>query len=308
MSLRIAFMGTPEFSLRALAALLDAGHDVCAVYTQPPRPAGRGQKEKCSPVHEFAESQGIPVRTPRSLKSDEETEGFRALNLDVAVVAAYGLILPQALLDAPRLGCINIHGSLLPRWRGAAPIQRAIMAGDPVSGVTIMEMEAGLDTGPMVLAEEFTIGPKTTAGDLHDGLAEQGARLIVTALAGLDDGRLKPQTQPTEGVTYADKIDKQEARINWALPAIEIDRQIRGLSPYPGAWCTISDVRVKILKAEPVERAVEAAPGEALDDQLTVACGEGALRLLRVQRAGKSATTVDALLRGFPVPAGTRAD
>ncbi|NQV20695.1 MAG: methionyl-tRNA formyltransferase [Rhodospirillales bacterium] len=305
MPLRIAFMGTPGFSLPALEALLDAGHDVCCVYTQPPRPAGRGKKEKPSPVQVFAEQRGIEVRAPQSLKPAEQAAAFRALELDAAVVVAYGLILPQALLDVPRLGCLNIHGSLLPRWRGAAPLQRAIMAGDQVTGVTIMEMEAGLDTGPMLLTEDVPIGPHTTAGDLHDQLAQLGARLIVAALEGLENGSLTPQPQPGEGVTYADKITKDDTHIDWSRPATEIDCRVRGLSPSPGAWFEIDGTRIRVLRAEPVED-MSGTPGVVLDDRLTIACGQGALRLLDVQRAGKSVTTADALLRGFPVPAGAR--
>jgi len=307
MTLRIAFMGTPDFALPALSALVEAGHDVCCVYTQPPRPAGRGQKERRSPVHDFADDHDIPVRTPRSLKSDEQADAFRALELDVAVVAAYGLILPQSLLGAPRLGCINIHGSLLPRWRGAAPLQRAIMAGDPVSGVTIMEMEAGLDTGPMLMAEEISIDAQMTAGELHDQVAHLGADLIVKTLKGLVDDCLSSQPQPEDGVTYADKIDKSEARIDWTRTATEIDRQVRGLSPHPGAWCELNQTRVRVLVAEIVDGEDSAAPGTVLDDQLTIACGQGVLRLTQVQRAGKSITSADALLRGFPVPAGGQA-
>jgi len=298
-------MGTPGFSLPALEALLDAGHDVCCVYTQPPRPAGRGKKEKPSPVQVFAEQRGIEVRAPQSLKPAEQAAAFRALELDAAVVVAYGLILPQALLDVPRLGCLNIHGSLLPRWRGAAPLQRAIMAGDQVTGVTIMEMEAGLDTGPMLLTEDVPIGPHTTAGDLHDQLAQLGARLIVAALEGLENGSLTPQPQPGEGVTYADKITKDDTHIDWSRPATEIDCRVRGLSPSPGAWFEIDGTRIRVLRAEPVED-MSGTPGVVLDDRLTIACGQGALRLLDVQRAGKSVTTADALLRGFPVPAGAR--
>jgi methionyl-tRNA formyltransferase len=305
MRLRIAFMGTPDFALPALEALLDAGHDVCCVYTQPPRPAGRGHKEQPSPTHAFARDHSIEARTPSSLKSTEQEEVFQALKLDVAVVAAYGLILPQTFLDTPRLGCINIHGSLLPRWRGAAPVQRAIMAGDRVSGITIMEMEAGLDTGPMLLSEEVPIGTHATAGELHDQLAQVGARTIVSALAGLAEGTLAARPQPEEGVTYADKITKDEARIDWTLPAAELDCKVRGLSPAPGAWFEADGKRIKVLRAEPVDRN-STTPGEVLDDRLTIACGQGALRLHEVQREGKSVTDAGALLRGFPIPAGSR--
>jgi methionyl-tRNA formyltransferase len=305
MRLRIAFMGTPDFALPALEAVIDAGHVVCCVYTQPPRPAGRGHKQQPSPVQAFARDHGMEVRTPRSLKSPEQEDAFQALGLDVAVVAAYGLILPRAFLHAPRLGCINIHGSLLPRWRGAAPIQRAIMAGDRVSGITIMEMEAGLDTGPMLLCEEVTIGARMTAGELHDQLAQVGARAVVDVLAGLAEGSLKPQPQPEEGVTYADKITKDETRIDWTLSAAELDCRVRGLSPTPGAWFEAGARRIKVLRAEPTDQN-SPVPGEVLDDRLTIACGQGALRLLEVQRSGKSVTDAGALLRGFPIPAGSR--
>ncbi len=307
MSLRIAFMGTPDFALPALQALIDADFDVCCVYSQPPRPAGRGQKETPSPVHAFAEDKGIEVRTPKSLKPPEQAEAFRALHLDAAVVAAYGLILPQALLDGPRLGCVNIHGSLLPRWRGAAPIQRAVMAGDHTTGITIMQMDAGLDTGPMILRKEVAIGPHMTAGELHDLLAATGAEAIVEALTGLADGSLKPQPQPDDGVTYADKVAKEEARIDWARPAAELDCMIRGLSPFPGAWFETQGTRIKVLRVEPVDVAA-GNPGEVVGPGLTIACARGALRLLDVQRAGKSPTTADALLRGFPMPVGSRVE
>ena len=297
--LRLAFMGTPDFSAPILAALLDAGHEVACVYSQPPRPAGRGQKEQKSPVHLLAESRGVPVRTPKSLRNAEAQAEFADLGLDAAVVAAYGLILPQPVLDAPRLGCLNVHASLLPRWRGAAPIQRAILAGDAETGVTIMQMEAGLDTGPMLLKEAVAIGPRTGARDLHDALSAMGARLIVRALELAGEGRLAPEVQPEEGVTYAAKLAKEEGRLDFARPAVELDRQVRALNPWPGTWFdTASGERVKVLAAEPA--AGSGRPGALLSGDLTVACGEGALRLLKVQRPGKGPVEGDAFLRGFP--------
>lgn len=307
MTLRIAFMGTPDFSVPALAELIAAGHEVVAVYSQPPRKSGRGMAETPSPVHAFAEAQGIEVRTPEKLKGADERAAFRDLDLDVAVVAAYGLILPQAILDAPRLGCLNIHASLLPRWRGAAPIQRAIMAGDAETGVAIMQMEAGLDTGPVLLAERTQIGAAETAGELHDRLSLIGAGLMVRALAALERGSLEATPQPEDGVTYAAKIDKAEARIDWSRPAAELDCHIRGLAPFPGAWCEMERdgkaQRVKVLRAQPVEAS--GAAGTALDDNLTIACGTGALKLLQVQRAGKGVQQADEFLRGFPVTSDT---
>ncbi|MEQ8746558.1 methionyl-tRNA formyltransferase [Pyruvatibacter sp.] len=308
MTLRLAFMGTPDFSVPALAELLAAGHDVVAVYTQPPRKAGRGMAQTPSPVHAFAQSHGIDVRTPLSLKKTDPQQAFAALDLDCAVVAAYGLILPQAILDAPRLGCLNIHASLLPRWRGAAPIQRAIMAGDTQTGVTIMQMDAGLDTGDMLLVERVEIGPTDTAAELHDRLSLIGGGLMVRALAALERGSLEATAQPAQGVTYAHKIDKAEARIDWSLSASALDCHIRGLSPFPGAWCEIvkdgKPTRVKVLRATPVSGSGGA--GTALDDRLTIACGTDALQLVQVQRAGKGVQQTDEFLRGFSVPAGTK--
>ncbi len=299
--MRIVFMGTPDFATHALQALRAAGHEIAAVYSQPPRPAGRGYAVKPSPVHALAESLGLPVRTPHSLRSAEEQQAFAALQADAAVVVAYGLLLPRPVLVAPRFGCFNIHASLLPRWRGAAPIQRAIMAGDAETGVTIMRMEEGLDTGPMMKVERLAITPQTTAASLHDDLAALGARLIVEALQAPD----QPGTpQPAEGVTYARKIDKAEARIDFIRPAPEVRNHIHGLSPFPGAWTMIGNVRVKVLKAEAVDGAGE--PGTALDEKLSIACGTGAIRLLEVQREGKGAMTAEHLLRGLPVLAGTR--
>jgi methionyl-tRNA formyltransferase len=301
-SLRIVFMGTPAFAALALKAVVDAGHDVIAVYSQPPRPGGRrGLELQKLPVHALAEELGIAVRTPVSLKNADEAAAFAALNADVAVVAAYGLILPKAVLAAPRHGCLNIHASLLPRWRGAAPIQRAIMAGDDRTGVTIMQMEEGLDTGPMLLKDELAIGADVNAGALHDALAEMGARLIVQALEQFPDLTAVPQ--PAEGVTYADKITKEECRIDWRLSAAELDRRVRGLSPAPGAFTEINGERLTILAADLAPGS--GAPGATLDDRLTIACGEGALRPTLVKRAGKRAMSAEEMLRGFAVPKGT---
>ncbi len=295
-------MGTPEFAVPCLEALIAAGHEICAVYSQPPRPAGRGHKARPSPVQRCAEGHGIAVRTPASLRDTAEQAAFAALEADAAVVVAYGLILPQAILDAPRLGCFNLHASLLPRWRGAAPIQRAIMAGDRETGVAVMRMEAGLDTGPVVLEERVAIGPRTTAGELHDTLAPRGAALMVRALDGIADGRLAPRPQPAEGATYAAKLSPAEGRIDWSLPALELDRRIRGLSPWPGAFFEWQGTRIKVGRAEPAEGT--GAPGAVLDDRLTVACGRGALRLLELQRPGRAMMAARDFLRGYPIPKG----
>jgi len=304
--LRIAFMGTPDFSVGILAALVESGHDLVAVYSQPPRKAGRGMDLKKSPVHEFAETKGIEVRTPKSLKGEEEQRAFAALKLDVAIVVAYGLLLPAPILEAPRLGCLNLHASLLPRWRGAAPIQRAIMAGDAETGVMVMQMDEGLDTGPVLGTARIAITGGMTASDLHDELAKIGAPLMVDTLALLAAGKITPTQQSDEGVTYAKKIDKAEARIDWTRPAKELDCHIRGLAPFPGAYFEIirkgKPERVKVLRAEPVAGSGE--PGSALDDALSIACGEGALRLLEVQRAGKGRATAEEFLRGFPLAKG----
>lgn len=300
--MRLAFMGTPDFAVPALDALVAAGHEVVRVYSQPPRPGGRGQKPRPSPVAARAVALGLPVAVPVSLRDAGEQAAFAALDLDAAVVAAYGLILPGPVLAAPRHGCINIHASLLPRWRGAAPIHRAIMAGDAETGISIMAMEAGLDTGPVLLAEAEAIGPRDTTGSLHDRLAAQGAQLVVAALAGLE--RLVPVPQPTAGVTYAAKIGKDEARVDWTQPAAVVDRLIRGLSPFPGAWTEVDGARVKLLLSGVAAGA--GAPGTVLDDGLTVACGDGAVRLLSLQRAGRGALEAEAFLRGTPVPAGLR--
>ncbi|WP_324262528.1 methionyl-tRNA formyltransferase [Altererythrobacter sp. H2] len=301
--MRIIFMGTPDFAVPTLRALHEAGHELVAVYSQPPAPAGRGKKLQPSPVHRAAEALGVPVLTPKSLRKPEQQAEFAALGADVAVVAAYGLILPQAVLDAPKHGCLNVHASLLPRWRGAAPIHRAVMAGDEQTGVTIMQMEAGLDTGPMLARAATPIEDKTT-GELTAELAELGAHLMVEVLAGLD--QLAPQVQPAEGVTYAAKIDKAEARIDWQRPATDVVRHIHGLAPFPGAWCEIGGERVKLLKAGVAQGNEK--PGTVIDGKLTIACGNGAIRPIRLQRAGKPAMEADELLRGWPIAAGAVLD
>ncbi len=302
--MRLVFMGTPPFAARALEALIQAGHDLSCVYTQPPRPAGRGHRESRSAVHECAAARGIEVRAPARLKDPAEHAAFAALDAEVAVVAAYGLILPKPVLVAPRQGCLNIHASLLPRWRGAAPIQRAILAGDRESGVTIMRMDEGLDTGPMLLRESLTLGENMTAGDLHDALAVLGARLICTALDRLARGALIETSQPAEGATYAAKLAKDEAKLDWTKPAVELARAVRAFNPRPGAFCDLIGERIKILSAELVTTAGES--GTVIDDRLTIACGSGALRVLKLQRAGRGAMTADEFLRGRAVPAGTR--
>lgn len=291
-------MGTPDFSVPVLQALKAAGHEIAAVYCQPPRPAGRGKKDRPSPVQKCAEALGLEVRAPLSLKTSDAQADFAALKADIAVVVAYGLILPQAILDAPRLGCLNIHASLLPRWRGAAPIHRAIMAGDGTTGICIMQMDAGLDTGAVLLREETPIGVEETTAQLHDRLCEMGSQLIVKTLAALPDLQAVPQ--PEEGVTYAAKIDKQEARIDWSAPAVEVDRKIRGLSPFPGAWCDIAGERVKLLASRVA--VGEAASGTVLEG-MTIACGEGAVEIVIAQRQGKKPMAVADILRGLSLPA-----
>jgi len=311
--LRIAFMGSPDFSVPVLAALVEAGHDVVCVYSQPPRPAGRGKKLRPTPVHQWAEARGIDVRTPRSLKQAPEQEDFAALDLDAAVVVAYGLILPQAVLDAPRLSCMNMHASLLPRWRGAAPIHRAIIAGDDVTGVQAMMMEAGLDTGPVLATEQTPILPTDTTGSVHDRLAALAADLAVTALSGLADGGLTPQPQIADGVTYAHKVTAEDQRIDWSKPANEVDCQIRGLSPFPGAWFNFTPdgetepLRMKALLSARAKGNPGAVAGEVLDDELLIQCGDGnAVRLLKAQKPGSKAMEAEILLRGLPVPAGAK--
>jgi methionyl-tRNA formyltransferase len=304
MRLRLAFMGTPDFAVPILAALIEAEHEIAAVYCQPPRPSGRGHRTQPSPVQEFAAARGLAVRHPVSLRTPEAQAELAALTLDAAVVAAYGLILPKPILMAPRLRCINVHASLLPRWRGAAPIQRAILAGDAVTGVTIMQMDEGLDTGAMLLAESVPIGPKTTAGALHDTLATLGSRLVVEALDRLAAGTLPPRPQPDEGVTYAAKLRREEGRLDWRRQAIELERAVRALNPWPGTWLEIAGERIKVLAAELAPGNAGAAPGTVRDDRLAIACAEGALRPTLLQRAGRGTVDTDAFLRGFPVRPG----
>jgi len=304
--MRLAFLGTPDFAVAALTAIVAAGHEVAMVYAQPPAPRGRGQDLRPSPVQAFAQKHGLPVRTPASMRDPDEIAAFAALKLDVAVVVAFGQILPGEVLDAPRLGSVNLHASLLPRWRGAAPIQRAIMAGDRVTGIQAMRMTEGLDEGPILLSESLRIDALETAGTLHDRLAAVGARLAVAALAGLEQGTLTATPQAEDGVTYAKKIRPKETRIDWSKPATEVDRRIRGLSPFPGAWFMApSDkgpVRVKALLSTCEDG--EGAPGTALDERLLIACGTGAVRLLRAQREGRAAQHAETFLRGFALPAG----
>jgi len=296
--MRVVFMGTPDFSVSALDALVAAGHQIVAVYCQPPRPAGRGQKDRPSPVQRRAEELGLVVHTPRSLKTPEAQAKFASHDADVAVVVAYGLILPAAILDAPKHGCLNIHASLLPRWRGAAPIHRAVMAGDAQTGVCIMQMDEGLDTGPVLLRRALDIGASSTTGMLHDELSAMGAKLIVQALDQIED--LPREPQPTQGVTYAAKVSKDEARIDWSCPAAVVDRQIRGLSPFPGAWCMAGPERLKLLNCKLVSGS--GAPGQVLDG-FTVACGSDAVRITQAQRDGKRQMNADDLLRGMALPA-----
>ena len=310
-TLRIAFMGSPDFAVPVLAALVEAGHEIACVYSQPPRPAGRGKKLRPTPVHQWAEARGLEVRTPRSLKKEPEQEAFAALGLDAAVVVAYGLILPQAVLDAPTHGCMNMHASLLPRWRGAAPIHRAVIAGDAKTGVQAMMMEVGRDTGPVLATEETAILPTDTTGSVHDRLADLAAGLAVTSLAGLDDGSLVPQPQPEEGVNYAHKVTADDQRIDWTKPACEVDCQIRGLSPFPSAWFYYAPegetepLRMKALMSRLEDGRTNTAAGTVLDDELLIQCGDGkAVRLLRAQKPGSKAMDAADLLRGLPVPAG----
>lgn len=297
-------MGTPDFAVPSLAEIIGAGHEVGAVYTRAPQPAGRGMDLRASPVQRFAEQNRAPVFTPKTLKSEEEQQKLRDLHPDAIIVVAYGLLLPQAVLDIPRFGCLNLHGSLLPRWRGAAPIQRAIMAGDRETGVMVMKMEAGLDTGPVAMAEKVEISSDMTAQDLHDRMAPLGADLLVRALAALERGALQFVPQDESGATYARKIEKGESRIDWTKSAQDVHNQIRGLSPFPGAWFELHGERVKVLRSEVAEG--EALAGTMLDAQLTIACGSGAVRLLELQRAGKQAMETEEFLRGHPVPAGAR--
>jgi methionyl-tRNA formyltransferase len=304
MPFRLAFMGSPAFALPTLEGLIEAGHHIACVYSQPPRPAGRGKQERATPVHAFAERLGLEVRTPRGLKNAEEQAAFAALNLDIIIVVAYGLILPKPILKAAKHGALNLHASLLPRWRGAAPIQRAIMAGDRVTGVQVMRMEEALDTGPVLASAETPIELEDTAATLHDRLAALGASLMRATLENLERGEVVETPQSAHGVTYAHKIAPTETRIDWTRPAREVDFMIRGLSPAPGAWFEFEGARVKVLHARLAQGA--GSPGQALDDNLLVACGEGAVRLLAVQREGRGPLAADEFLRGQPVPAGAR--
>jgi methionyl-tRNA formyltransferase len=292
-------MGSPDFAVPSLDALVSGEHEVVAAYCQPPRPAGRGKADRKTAVHERAEELGIEVRTPKTLRGEEEQERFRALQADLAVVAAYGLILPKPILDAPKLGCINVHASLLPRWRGAAPIQRAILAGDEISGVTLMQMDEGLDTGPMLVRQSLDIRDKT-AGEVTEEMANLGARMLIGWLSE----PTPPEPQPIAGATYASKIDKAEARIDWTKPALEIERQVRAFNPIPGAWFEANGERIKLLEAA-AGADTSGKPGEVLDDSLNIACGAGHIRPLKVQRAGRSPMTAGELLRGFPIPKGS---
>jgi len=305
MPLRLIFMGTPDFAVPTLVELAGRGHEIVAVYSRAPKPGGRrGLELQPTPVAREAERLGAPVLTPKSLRDTAAQDAFRAHGADAAVVVAYGLILPKAILEAPRLGCFNVHASLLPRWRGAAPINRAVMAGDTESGVTIMQMDEGLDTGAMAMAERVAIGPDMTAGDLHDALARLGADLMARALAAAERGSLALTPQPDAGVTYAEKISKEETRIDWSRPANEVHNHIRGLSPFPGAWCEINGGRVKVLRS--TMAAGSGGPGTVLDDRLAIACGSGAVRLIQVQAAGRQAMSGDDFLRGTPVKSGTK--
>jgi methionyl-tRNA formyltransferase len=308
MPLRLVFMGTPEFAVPTLLALNGHGHDVVAVYTREPKPAGRGMRLQDTPVAQEAKRLGIPVLTPKTLKTDEAVAAFRAHQAAAAVVVAYGMILPQPILDTPTLGCYNLHGSLLPRWRGAAPLNRAIMAGDAETGVMVMKMDAGLDTGDVAMAERIAITEQMTVTDLHDALARLGADLMVRAIAALERGRLQLTRQSADGVTYAAKIDKAEAKIDFGRPARAVLRHIHGLSPFPGAWCELpiegENVRVKILRCALADR--QGAAGELLDGHLTIGCADGAIRVLQLQRAGKQPMQADEFLRGTPIVAGAR--
>ena len=303
MPMRLAFMGTPDFAVPTLTELIGQGHDIAAVYTQPARPKGRGYETEPSSIEKLARTHGLEVRTPVTLKDAAAQAEFAALDCDAAIVIAYGLLLPKPILDAPKRGCFNLHGSLLPRWRGAAPIQRAIMAGDTETGVMVMRMEEGLDTGPVLMTERTPVARKTY-GELHDELSHLGADLMVRTLGAMERGKVAEHQQPEAGATYAKKILKDEARIDWAKSAHEIDCLIRGLSPFPGAWCEAKSERLKILYAE--SASGKGAPGEILDDALTVACGEGALKLIRLQRAGSRAMNAEELLRGFALSKGAK--
>ncbi|MGA8971329.1 MAG: methionyl-tRNA formyltransferase [Pseudolabrys sp.] len=302
--MRLIFMGTPDFAVPTLIELAARGHDIAAVYTRGPKPAGRGMDMQHTPVEREARRLALTVHTPRTLKDSDAQNTFRTHNADAAVVVAYGLILPKPILEAPRLGCFNVHASLLPRWRGAAPINRAVMAGDPDSGVTIMQMDEGLDTGAMAMAEHMPIGADMTAGELHDALSRLGADLMLRVLAAADRGSLQLTPQPQAGITYAEKISKNETRIDWSKPWKQVHDHIRGLSPFPGAWFEFDGVRVKVLRS--IRGGGGGPPGTLLDGKLTVACGDGAVQLVQVQRAGKQPMSADEFLRGTPLKVGTK--
>jgi methionyl-tRNA formyltransferase len=300
LALRLVFMGTPDFAVPTLVEIVGSGHDIAAVYTRAPQPAGRGLAPRLSPIAHEAERFGLPIFTPKTLKENDAAETMRAHGADAAVVVAYGLILPKSILEAFPLGCFNLHASLLPRWRGAAPIHRAVMAGDRETGVMVMKMDEGLDTGAIAMAERMPVGDDATTGELHDQLARLGADLMLRALAALEKGQLQLRPQAAEGVTYANKIDKSETRIDWAKPWNEVHNHCRGLSPFPGAWCELAGAgRVKILRT--TKGAGSGPPGQVLDDKLTIACGSGAVRLVELQRAGKQSMAADEFLRGTPI-------
>jgi methionyl-tRNA formyltransferase len=298
-------MGTPDFAATILDAVISAEHHILAVYSQPPRPAGRGHRVRVSPVQLLAERHGLRVRCPPNLRDPLTQAEFARLGAEAAVVAAYGLILPQAMLTAPRYGCLNVHASLLPRWRGAAPVQRALLAGDPETGITIMQMEAGLDTGPILMQRALPIGPQANAARLTDELAGLGGRLIVDTLAALKEGALAPRRQPTDGISYAPKIGHEEGRLDWHCPAVELERRVRAFDPSPGAFFEHRGERIRVLAAAVAAEMPDAIPGTVLDDRPAIACGSGALRLLRLQRAGRMALDAAAFLRGYPIPFGT---
>ena len=304
-ALDLVFMGTPAFAATILDALIDAGHHILAVYTQPPRPAGRGHRPQPSPVQLLATQYRLPVRSPVALRTQEVQAAFAALSADAAVVAAYGLILPRSVLMGPRLGCFNIHASLLPRWRGAAPIQRALLAGDAVTGITIMQMEEGLDTGPIWMQEALPIGSDATATTLSTELAVLGGRLMLAALDGVAEGALKPRAQPEEGVTYAQKLRREEGRLDWRLPSTDLERRVRALDPWPSAFFDSGSERIQVQAAIALPGPAGGVPGTVLDDRLSIACGEGVLRPLRLQRPGRASLEAQAFLRGLPIPPGT---
>jgi methionyl-tRNA formyltransferase len=308
MSLKVVFMGTPDFSVPMLAEIIGAGHNVVAAYSQPPRPAGRGNQDRKSPVQNYAEAAGIAVRTPKSLRNAEAQADFASYNADVAVVVAYGLILPKIVLETPKHGCLNMHASSLPRWRGAAPIQRAIMAGDTTTACMVMQMDEGLDTGPVCLSEQVPITPNMTAGQLHDDLSTRGASLMVRALAALERGSLQGTPQPTEGITYAAKIDKAEAHIDFTKSVADVHNHIRALSPFPGAWFEVNGERVKVLRTAVELSGIQVAPGSVIrrGDDLLIACANGAISLIELQRAGKKPMLAQDFLRGFALQSGTR--